>query len=355
MITTIIIFIAILGILIFVHEFGHFITAKKNGVKVEEFGFGFPPRIFGIKKGETIYSINLIPLGGFVKAFGEDGAGRDDPQSFASKKVWQRAIILVAGIGMNFLLAIALFSVTNMIGLPTAVADPASNAPDIQIQISDVAKDSPAQKAGITIGDIITGINDQKINRVENFQEIVQNNLEKETAITVLRGTQELHFNLIPRANPPKDQGAIGVGLVEIAIVKYSWYQAIWQGIKSAYYLTLMFTVALFNLAKNLILGGHVSGDIAGPVGIAVLTNQVSKLGLVYIINFAAILSLNLAIINAIPFPALDGGRLLFLLIEKIKGSPVSQKIEQAIHMLGFALLILLMIVVTFRDIVRLF
>lgn len=355
MITTIIIFIAILGVLIFVHEFGHFITAKKNGVKVEEFGFGFPPRIFGIKKGETIYSINLIPLGGFVKALGEDGAGRDDPQSFASKKVWQRAIILVAGIGMNFLLAIALFSITNTIGLPTAVADPASNAPDIQIQISDVAKDSPAQKAGITIGDIIIGINDQKINRVENFQEIVQNNLEKETGITVLRGTQELHFNLIPRANPPKDQGAIGVGLVEITIVKYNWYQAIWQGIKSAYYLTLMFAVALFNLAKNLILGGHVSGDIAGPVGIAVLTNQISKLGLVYIINFAAILSLNLAIINAIPFPALDGGRLLFLLIEKIKGSPVSQKIEQAVHMLGFALLILLMIVVTFRDIVRLF
>lgn len=356
MITTILIFILILGLLIFVHEFGHFITAKKNGVRVEEFGFGFPPRIFGVKRGETIYSINLIPLGGFVKMIGEDGAEKNDPQSFASKKIWQRALILIAGIAMNFILAIVLLSVSNMIGLPMVVGDNNNIAnQDIKIQISEVVSDSPAAKAGIKVGDIIKSVNSQNIYRVTDFQNTIKENLEKETDITISRGKEELNLELVPRANPPEGQGAIGIGLAETTIIKYPWHQAFWQGLKSAYYFTVMFVIAFGNLIKNLILGGHISADVAGPVGIAVLTNQITKLGLVYVINFAAILSLNLAIINAIPFPALDGGRLLFLIIEKIKGSPVSQKIEQSIHLVGFSLLIVLMVVITFRDIVRLF
>lgn len=351
---TILIFIVILGLLVFVHEFGHFITAKKNGVRVEEFGFGFPPRLFGFKWGETVYSINLIPLGGFVKAFGEDGADKDNPRSFASKKAWQRAMILVAGIAMNFLLAAVLLGITHMIGLPTAVSEENVNsAKDLKVQITDVVAGAPAAGAGIQIGDTIRSVNSEPILRAEQFQKTIKENLGKEIKVEIGRGKETLQVGVIPRENPPEGQGAIGIGLVETTIVKYPWYQAFWEGLKSAYYFTGMFLVALGGLVKGLVVTGHVSGDIAGPVGIAVLTNQVTKLGFVYLLNFTALLSLNLAIINAFPFPALDGGRLLFVIIEKIKGSPVSQKVEQMVHTVGFALLIMLMIVITVRDIGR--
>lgn len=355
MITTIIIFILILGLLIFVHEFGHFITAKKSGVRVEEFGFGFPPRIFGIKRGNTVYSINAIPLGGFVKAFGEDGGNRDNPESFGSKKPWQRAIILAAGIIMNFILAIVLLGFSNMIGLPSVVTDTNTDPKNIKIQISEVTDNSPAMTAGIKIGDQIKTVGGLEVFRIGEFQEEVKNNLGKEVKITVMRGKEKLMLSLTPRTNPPEGEGAIGIGLVETTIVKHPWYRAFWEGLKGVYYFTIMFITAIGGLIKNLILGGHISGDVAGPVGIAVLTNQVTKLGFVYVLNFTAILSLNLAIINAIPFPALDGGRLLFLAIEKIKGSPISQKVEQMTHTIGFMLLLLLMVVITFRDIVRFF
>lgn len=355
MFITIIVFILILGLLVFVHEFGHFVVAKKNGVRVEEFGFGFPPRIFGIQKGETMYSINLIPLGGFVKAYGEDGTDRDNDRSFGAKKVWQRATILVAGIAMNFLLAIVLLSFAHMIGLPAVATDEDINAGKANVQITEVSQGSPAQKGGIQIGDIVKQVNEQEIKGVQNFQNLVKENLENDMRITVLRGSEEVSLTLTPRVNPPEGEGAIGVGLVETVMKRYPWYLAFWQGLKSVYYATLMSVIGLATVLQGLLLGGRVSGDVAGPVGIAVLTGQVTKLGFVYILNFAAILSLNLAIINAIPFPALDGGRLLFLLIEKIKGSPVSQKVEQIVHGTGFALLILLMIVITVRDIGRFF
>lgn len=352
MILTIGVFILILGLLVFVHELGHFVASKKSGVKVEEFGFGFPPRIFGVRRGETIYSINLIPLGGFVKLFGEDGTNRGDSRSFGAKKIWQRAIILVAGIAMNFVFAAVLLGITHMIGLPTVVTESMNVNPDrVMVQITDVAKESPAEVAGIKVGDTIRRFNEIEIRNVKVFQNLVSENVGKNVKIEIARGGESLVVEMAPRVNPPEGQGAVGVGLVETTIVRYPWYQAVWEGFKSAYYFTIMFVVALFGVVKNLVMGGSVSGDIAGPVGIAVLTNQVTKLGLVYIINFAAILSLNLAMINAIPFPALDGGRLLFLGIEKIKGSPVSQKLEQVIHTTGFVLLILLMIAITFRDI----
>lgn len=355
MFITILVFILILGLLVFVHELGHFITAKKNGVKVEEFGFGFPPRIFGVQKGETIYSINLIPLGGFVKIYGQDGADKDDSLSFTAKKIWQRATILVAGIAMNFLLAITLLSFSHMIGLPTVASDEDISSGKANVQITEVSQDSPAQKGGIQIGDIVKRVNGQEVQGVESFQNLVKGNLGKNMDMVVLRGSEEVSLIVTPRENPPEGEGAIGVGLIETVIKRYPWYSAFWEGLKSAYYSTLMSVIGLATMLQGLLMGGRVSGDVAGPVGIAVLTGQVTKLGFVYILNFTAILSLNLAIINAIPFPALDGGRLLFLLIEKIKGSPVSQKVEQIVHGTGFALLILLMIIITVRDIGRFF
>lgn len=354
MFSTIIIFILILGILIFVHEFGHFIVAKKNGVKVEEFGFGFPPRIFGVKRGETVYSINAIPLGGFVRALGEDGSETNNPRSFAAKKVWQRALILVAGVAMNFLFAVILVGIGYMIGLPVAAVDNAKGG-DVRVQITDVSTNSPAAQAGIVAGDIIRRLNNEPIIHVGDFQSKIQSSLESEVILTVLRGDKELSFDLIPRANPPSGEGAVGVGLVETTIARFPWYQALWEGLKSVYYLTVASFVAIAMILKNLIINGQVNADVAGPVGIAVITQQRVQLGFIYLLQFTAMLSLNLAIINLLPFPALDGGRLLFLLIEKIKGSPVSQRIEQAIHATGFVLLILLMVLITVRDISRFF
>lgn len=354
MFSTIVIFILILGILIFVHELGHFMVAKKNGVKVEEFGFGFPPRIFGIKRGETIYSINAIPLGGFVRALGEDGGEKDNPRSFAAKKIWQRALILVAGVAMNFLFAALLVGIGYMIGLPVAAVDNIKGG-EVRVQITDVAPDSPAAKAGILAGDIIKKINGEPVVKVEDFQSKIQSNLESNVTITMLRGDKEFDFNLIPRANPPSGEGAVGVGLVETSIARFPWYQALWEGLKSIYYLTIASVVAIAVILKNLILSGQVNADVAGPVGIAVITQQRVQLGFIYLLQFTAMLSLNLAIINLLPIPALDGGRLLFLLIEKIKGSPISQKVEQAIHATGFVLLILLMVLITVRDISRFF
>ena len=367
MLLTIIVFILTLGLLIFSHEFGHFISAKKAGIRVEEFGFGFPPRIFGIKKGETLYSLNLIPLGGCVKIYGEERPKKRkirlkrDKKAFYSRPVWQRAIVIVMGVIMNLFLAVVLLSIVYGIGIPTVIENSsmASRAKNVQVQIIDIAKDSPAEKAGIKIGDTIQELKTQnsnlKVNEVEDIQKFIARYAGEETAVTIKRGKDILEKRITARISPPEGEGPIGVVLAKTGIIKYPWYTAILQGIKSTGQLIMTFLGLFYQLLKTLILKGVLIGELTGPVGIATMTSQMTKLGFVYILQFIAVISINLAIINAIPFPALDGGRLLFLAIEKIKGSPVSAKIEQLVNNMGFALLIILMIVVTFRDIVRLF
>jgi regulator of sigma E protease len=360
MFLTIFIFILILGLLIFVHEFGHFVMAKRAGVKVEEFGFGFPPRIFGIKKGETIYSLNLFPIGGFVKIHGEEGQGKDDPRSFASKSVSQRFKIIVAGVTMNLALAALLLGMGHWLGLPSIIEDETTgylNNP--KVQIMQVMADSPAAQAGIIMGDTIKQltINNEQltINTVQEVQDFVEAHKGEEITLVIQRGDEILEKTLVPRENPPAEQGPLGVALVRTAIVSYPWYKALIMGVVSVVNLTWAIIIALAGLFWSLMTTGHLVAEVAGPVGIFVLTGQAAKLGFIYILQFTALLSINLAIINALPFPALDGGRLLFLVIEKIKGSPVSQQIEKSIHTAGFVLLILLMIAVTWRDVVKLF
>ena len=355
MILAIIVFILILGLLIFSHEFGHFISAKKAGIKVEEFGFGFPPRLFGIKKGETLYSLNLIPLGGFVKIHGEQRPDKKrkilkkDKRAFYNKPIWQRAIVIVMGVVMNLLLAAILLSIVHGIGAPTIIEKDVTGAKNIQIQIVDVAQNSPAKEAGLKIGDTI-----KEFNEVEDVQKFVARYAGEEITLIIQRGKEILEKTLLPRISPPEGEGPMGIALAKTGTVSYPWYEAIWQGFKTTGQLTVTFIKLFYNLLKTLVLKGTLIGEIAGPVGIAVLTSQVTKLGLIYILQFTAIISINLAIINALPFPALDGGRLLFLLIEKIKGSPISAKVENLINSLGFVLLIALMVLVTFRDIARL-
>ncbi|MBI3952547.1 MAG: site-2 protease family protein [Candidatus Doudnabacteria bacterium] len=352
---TIVIFVIILGLLVFVHELGHFIVAKRAGMKVEEFGFGFPPRMFGLKRGETIYSINWIPLGGFVKILGENGDS-EDPRSFASKSAGKRFWVLIAGVSMNFVLAAVLMSIGAGIGLPTVVVEGEQlpkNAQirDVSVAIISVAPASPAQEAGVKVGDRILAVNGLTIDSVEQMQEATQVSAGKATEYLFKRGKDEIRATITPRLDPPPDEGRLGVALASVGYVRYPWYQVIPQGIVAAFRLLVATISAFWFVISHWISGQGVNVGLAGPVGIAVLTRDVAQLGFVYLMQFTAVLSVNLAVINAIPFPALDGGRVLFLAIEKIRGKKLPQQAEAIANTVGFALLILLMLFVTVKDV----
>jgi len=359
MMATLIIFILVLAILILAHEFGHFIVAKKSGLIVEEFGFGFPPRIFGVKKGETLYSVNLLPLGGFVKILGEDGSEPDNPKSFSSKSAGVRGLITASGVFMNFLLAAFLLVVGFCIGIPQIIdQNNKSLAKNAEIQIVAVSSDSPAQTAGVKMGDVIKYLkikdNNIAVSEIPTLQDIINNNKGREISLGLERGGKTLEIKATPRINPPEGEGALGIALAKTGVISYPWYQSFWLGVKSTFAITWAIITGFFGLLKNLITSGKIPQDIAGPVGIAVLTNQAATLGFIYLLQLVAIISLNLAVLNLLPFPALDGGRLLFIGIEKIKGSKVNPKVENAIHSIGMFLLIALILLITYHDILKL-
>jgi len=366
MFLTIVVFVLILGLLVFVHELGHFVMAKRAGIKVEEFGFGFPPRVFGIKRGETIYSINLLPLGGFVKIYGEDGLDKKDIQpadkgrAFGDKPIGTRAIVLVAGVTMNLVLAAFLLGVGHWVGLPTMIEDEdAVGASGAKVQIVQVAFGSPAEQAGIQMGDTVArlkaGDEEIEVEMVGEMQYFITAHEGEEITAVIHRGDEVLEKKMFARVNPPANEGSLGVALARTTIVSQPWYQAIYSGIADVFYMTYAIVIALGGLLWQLVSTGKSAIEGGGPVYIFNLTGQAAQLGLIYIIQLAAVLNINLAIINILPFPALDGGRLLFLGIEKIKGSPISQNIERITHTAGFALLILLMVAITWRDVARLF
>lgn len=358
---TFIIFFLVLGVLVVVHEFGHFWVAKRNGVRVDEFGFGFPPRVLWKKVGETVYSFNLLPLGGFVKIFGENmDEGKDDPRSFINKKIGQRAMILAAGVIMNVLLAVILFSFGAFIGTPSMINESNKEyARDIAIRIGQVAPGSPAQTSGLKIGDKLKELKFENLSieaqKTEDIQKFIQEHKGQEIIIVIERGNEIKELKAIPRTEYSADEGSLGIAMVESGIVSYPIYLAPLKGIEATYNVGIGFVTSIFLILKTWIMDGKVIGEVMGPIGIFDLTGQTAKLGFVYLLNFVAILSINLAIINALPIPALDGGRLLFLAIEKIKGSPVNMNIEKYAHIIGFALLILLMLLITFKDITKRF
>ena len=356
---TLIIFIIVLSILVFVHEFGHFIMAKRAGMKVEEFGFGFPPRAFGVKRGETIYSVNWIPFGGFVKVFGEDGEGRENSRSFAAGSAKIRAGVIVAGVVMNIILAMLLLSVGNAVGLRVGLVDEtmAGRAKDKKVQIIQVAAGSPAEQTGLKVLDEIIGFKVDgrtvKISEVAAVQEFVNKNLGHEIVMLLSDDDKTTEKKLLPRAHPPEGEGALGISLAATGIIKYPWYEAIGRGVSDTVTITGYTISGYATIIKNIFVSGKAGVELSGPVGIAVITGKAARLGFTYLMQFVALISINLAILNIIPFPALDGGRLLFVGIEKIKGKPVSRKIENAINTAGFALLIMLMIYITTKDIIK--
>ncbi len=330
--------------------------AKRAGMRVEEFGFGFPPRMFGIKRGETIYSINLIPLGGFVKITGEDGRS-DDPRAFVNKGFWPRFSTLVAGVAMNFLLGwFLLFLGFAAIGTPTEIAEgvqlQARSISSPQIGIIAVQKDTPAEYAGFKVGDIILNLDGRKFESVEELIAYNKARAGFEVVYELKRGKEIITRTVTPRPNPPADSGPVGFAPVKIANATYPFFKALGLSLTAFADRVAGITQAFGMLIKNLFVSGKLIEGLAGPVGIAVLTRDFTQLGAVYLVQFIAVLSINLAVINVFPFPALDGGRVLFLLVEKVRGAR-SIKWEQVANTIGFLLLILLMVAVTFRDVNR--
>jgi len=359
MIITILLFIAILSVLVFVHELGHFLMARACGMKVEEFGFGFPPKAFGIRRGDTLYSINWIPIGGFVKIKGENGDGRLDTDSFSSKKIWQRFLVLIAGVVMNFVLAAVLLSVGYMIGLPTVIdrALPASaHIEESHLSIMQVLVDSPAAKAGIKEGDSIEMIDGHAIVDAEEarsyFAEHGKNGmdlvLQKED-----KSIKTVHITSEELAG--QKMVGIGVAFARTGLVSFPFYLAIPQGINATAQFTGDILSAFWGLLRSLVGGRGPGMDLSGPVGIAVMTGQVAAMGFVHLLQFAAILSINLGVVNVLPFPALDGGRIFFLIIEKIRGKTMNERLEIIAHNLGFMILMLLVVFVTVKDVIHLF
>lgn len=366
---TILIFVIILGLLVFVHELGHFLTAKRNGIRVDEFGFGFPPRLFGFVKdeasgkyrivwgskdmpsGRTVYSLNWIPLGGFVKIAGEDGHDTSDPESFAGKPAWIRIKVLAAGVFMNFLFAWFLISIVFMMGLPQPIEQSEHGKyPNAKIQILDVTKGSPAEAMGLKMGDEIIAINGKEMTALDQVSGEISTHKGEIITVNIDRFGEKLTLSGTPRTESPANQGALGISFSETAVVSYPWYEAIYRGATTTYSITVAIFEAFGKMIASLFGSEKTPLDVTGPVGIVYLTKQMSDLGLPYLLQFAALLSINLGIINILPIPALDGGRILFILIEKLKGSPVSHRVESMIHQVGFILLLLLMLLVTVRD-----
>jgi len=363
MVVTIIIFILILSILVLIHELGHFVVAKLLNIKVEEFGFGFPPRVFGIKRGETLYSINWLPIGGFVKLYGEDEAGggriqpsavsrqpsEDTDRAFYARPVWQRALVIVAGVVMNFVLAVTLISILfSVVGIAV---------PTDKVNVDLIIKGAPADKAGLKVGDTIVSINGEEIVSTQEVVDSTKNNLGKTIRVGVRtqKGQDEI-IDLTPRKNYPSNQGPMGVAVSQDTVVrKYPWYEAPFVGTREALNESWLIASGLGSLLVQLVTKGSVPQDVAGPVGIAQLTGRVVQIGPAAVLSFISLLSLNLAIINILPIPALDGGRLFFILFEAVARKKVNSTFESYAHTIGMIILLALIALITLHDLVRVF
>ncbi len=355
MFITIIIFLFVLGLLVFVHEAGHFFAARSVGVKVEEFGFGFPPRIFGLKRGETLYSLNWIPLGGFVKIFGEKGEGKDDKRSFANRSILARSWIVSAGVLMNFVLAFLILSVGFMVGLPSALEEGIQdgNVRDQVIRIVAVLKGAPGEQQGVRVGDALISLDGQAFQTIPEVQEYINTRVGQKVEVGVKRGEESLFFTIAPQILSETNKGGIGVGLAAVGIVSYPFPTAFVKGAQATVTFTREILHALYTLIKNFVSQGVISTDLSGPVGVAVMTGQAAQMGFAYLLQFVALLSINLAIINFLPFPALDGGRMVFFMLEAVRRKPVHEKLEALVHNVGFILLMVLVLLVTYRDLAR--
>jgi regulator of sigma E protease len=351
---SLLLFFLTLSILVLIHELGHFLAAKSRGVLVEEFGLGLPPRIFGVKIGETIYSINLFPFGGFVKLFGEEADRKIDKKlknrAYFYKKNWEKLIIIISGVLGNFILAWFLISYLFTQGVPV---------PSNKIKVEKILKNSPAAQADLRQGDIIKKViltNNQSY-QLESAQDLILiSNKYRGKKITLIinRNNQEIKKILVPRINPPKGEGPLGISISSFEEKKYLWYQAPFYGLIDSIKITHKIINEIVKTSISILTLKKTNIDVAGPIGIAYYTNQVAQLGKNAYLQFLSLLSLNLAVINLLPFPALDGGRLAFIIYEMISRRKINKEFEQKLNMIGFFILISLAIIISARDISKL-
>lgn len=368
---TIILFLLILGVLVFVHELGHFAVAKFFGIRVDEFGMGFPPRAKKLfSRNGTDYTLNWIPFGGFVKIYGEDSLvdGKNDPdyeRSMVAKKWWQQILVLVAGVTMNLLLAWALFSVAFMIGAPTATSgvDNPEKIIDPQLTVLQVMPKSPAETAGLVAGD--------KVIKLESLDTTITGNdltSEKFTAAVrampdntpihlVVEKTDKTQTDLliIPEKNLIGDYPAIGVSVDRVGMYKQGFFRSIYSGLINTYHATVATGQAFVKLIGGAFTGTADVKNLTGPVGLVSVVGDAQKIGAVFVIMLMAMISINLAVLNIIPFPALDGGRVLIIIIETITRRKINPNVVAWVNGIGFLLLITLMIFISVKDVIKLF
>jgi regulator of sigma E protease len=337
---TILTFLAVLSVLVLAHELGHFVVAKRAGIKVQEFGFGYPPRLAGVKIGETLYSINLLPLGGFVRMLGENGAP-GDPESFASKPKRVRAAVLAAGSAMNLLLVPVLLSIALMVGEPVPQ----------RVMIADVQPDSPAAAAGFRKGDVVVALEGQPIQNLDEVSRAVRAAGEREIDARVERDGQELTLQVTPRQAAEADHPTIGVQLApaEYVTVRRPIWEAVPMGLRRTGDLIRVFFAGLGQMISR-----EAPVDLAGPIEIGRMSGQAARAGLAYLLQFTAFLSLNLAVFNLLPIPGLDGARLAFVAVEGLRGRRLNPQTEGIIHFIGLMLLLTLMAYVSVNDVRRL-
>jgi len=340
------ILIVILGILILIvgHEFGHFISAKLLKMKVEEFGVGLPPKIFGKKKGDTLYSINALPLGGFVRIYGESEPQVEDNEAFLNKPFWQKTIVVLSGIVMNFLLAWIFFSLVLMIGMPN------------HLMVSQVIQNSPAYEAGIKSGDVIQKITIGNVALTdpidpEAFVNLVKNSPEKNVSLEITRKNEKLSIELKKKEVYSSKSGYLGIAVAQIGTTQENFFAALWHGMQESVDLVILMFQTLIALLIGIFHHQNALSGLSGPLGIVAFASQSSFLGVSYLFQILGLVSINLAVINILPIPAFDGGRFLFFLIEKIKGKKISFKIQNVMIGVSFVLLLILMVFVTLQDI----
>jgi regulator of sigma E protease len=341
---TFVIVILGLAILVLIHELGHFIAAKLSGMKVEEFGIGFPPRLFKKRFGETDYSVNLLPFGGFVRLYGEDGLEKG---GFNDEPAGKKALVILAGVFMNLLLGWFLLSLIFATGVPS------------HLMVAEVAPDSPASAAGMESGDVIAGM---KAGNITLFDPISSDDFTAavkggalEITLHVERGSEKLDLTLVPRQNPPEGQGPLGVNITEIGFPAQPFFKALGSGFVGVWETSKMVVEGLGLFFGQLVTAPRTIENVAGPVGIVFIAAQATSLGFVYLLQLLALISVNLAVLNLLPFPALDGGRFLFLIIEKIIRRPISRRFQIWVNGAGFAALIFLMIFITIKDVGKFF
>ena len=371
MLLTFVVFFVTLTILVLAHELGHFIAAKKLGIKVEEFGFGLPPRLLKLGQiGETEYTLNLLPIGGFVRLFGEDGgesvqsspapsgAGQapfkvqssEFKRAFFNQTKRVRTVVLIAGVVMNLVLAVVLFSIVyTTIGIPT---------PSDQVTILGTIINSPADGL-LNQNDRVVEVDGIKVSQSGQFVELIEERRGIEVKLLVIRDEEEKEIAIIPRAEPPESEGPLGVVISDMEMKRFPWYQmiprAIWAGFVEAFSWSKAIIIGLKDMLVRWLFQGQAPTDVAGPVGIFQITGGVARAGWLAVLQFIGMLSVNLAVINVLPFPALDGGRLLFVAYEAVTGKKARASIEKWSNIVGMVILLTLMLVITINDIIRAF